>query len=197
MTERQLRQVTTIIRLPQQHTVHWHLDNCALVCQYHMYVHVHVHMLQWNSYQPYFVQLRHCYVDSLCTLCCGRYCKLNPGTGDICMMILDDCFQANLQHLKVWLFCFRTLQDHVETCDYRDVQCTLCGQHIQLLTLSKHQKTECPMRPQQCIHCGEDVPAQQMQVNTASCLCFMKCFSHDTADMFTPYLHNQVGLGGC
>ena len=49
-------------------------------------------------------------------------------------------------------------------CDYSEVQCKMCGQHVQKKTLATHQKTDCPMRPELCVHCGKDVPIQQMQV---------------------------------
>ena len=59
---------------------------------------------------------------------------------------------------------FQTLQAHLPVCEYREIQCTQCGQYIQYLILTTHQEVECPMRPQPCQHCGKDVPAQQLQV---------------------------------
>ena len=57
-----------------------------------------------------------------------------------------------------------THQDHLSTCEYRDEQCTQCGQYIQHLNMSAHQREQCPMRPTTCPHCNEDVPIQQLQV---------------------------------
>ena len=58
------------------------------------------------------------------------------------------------------------MQNHIEICEYREVQCTQCGQYIQQLVLTRHKETDCPMRPELlvCPHCREEVPSQQMQV---------------------------------
>ena len=56
----------------------------------------------------------------------------------------------------------------------------MCENQVQRGTLHSHQKTSCPMRPELCVHCGKDVPFQQMQVYTVytcmsyaiySCVC--------------------------
>ena len=57
-------------------------------------------------------------------------------------------------------------QEHSEGCDYRDAQCTQCGQYVQQLSLKEHQEGDCPMRPAPCQYCKSDVPSQQMQVST-------------------------------
>ncbi len=59
------------------------------------------------------------------------------------------------------------MQAHVANCDYRDVQCTQCGQYIQQLDMEAHQKELCAMRPTTCPHCSKDVPTQQLQVSFA------------------------------
>ena len=58
------------------------------------------------------------------------------------------------------------LQSHCEICEYREIQCTQCGQYIQFLHMRRHQDVDCPMRPEPCPHCKNDVPVQQMQVST-------------------------------
>ena len=68
------------------------------------------------------------------------------------------------------------LQNHVSTCDYRDVQCTLCGLYVQQFTLDAHQNEQCPMRPITCQHCKKDVPVQQLQVCVCVCVwCVCVC----------------------
>ena len=60
-------------------------------------------------------------------------------------------------------------QDHLSTCEYRDEQCTQCGQYIQHLNMSVHQREQCPMRLTTCPHCNKDVPIQQLQVVLYRC----------------------------
>ena len=62
------------------------------------------------------------------------------------------------------------MQGHLGNCDYRDVQCTQCGQYIQQLDMEAHQKELCAMRPTTCPHCSKDVPTQQLQVSGNGCL---------------------------
>ncbi len=64
------------------------------------------------------------------------------------------------------------MQAHLGNCDYRDVQCTQCGQYIQQLDMEAHQKELCAMRPTTCPHCSKDVPTQQLQVSYGfNCTC--------------------------
>ncbi len=68
------------------------------------------------------------------------------------------------------------MQAHLGNCDYRDVQCTQCGQYIQQLDMEAHQKELCAMRPTTCPHCSKDVPTQQLQVSEG-CLVQMLCYA--------------------
>lgn len=65
-------------------------------------------------------------------------------------------------------------QDHVQACEYRDIQCTQCGQYIQQLILIVHKTEQCPMRPVKCTYCGKDIPHQQLQV-CVCCACVLVC----------------------
>ncbi len=65
------------------------------------------------------------------------------------------------------------MQEHLGNCDYRDVQCTQCGQYIQQLDMEAHQKELCAMRPTTCPHCSKDVPTQQLQVSDG---CLMQIY---------------------
>jgi len=63
-----------------------------------------------------------------------------------------------------WIGALKDQDSHSEICEYRDIQCTQCGQYIQFLVMRRHQDVECPMRPEPCSYCGNEVPVQQMQV---------------------------------
>lgn len=62
-----------------------------------------------------------------------------------------------------WAGRLKELEDHLQHCEHKDIQCTQCGQYVQMQGLSLHQSKECPMRPVKCVHCGKDVPHQQME----------------------------------
>ncbi len=73
------------------------------------------------------------------------------------------------------------MQAHLGNCDYRDVQCTQCGQYIQQLDMEAHQKELCAMRPTTCPHCSKDVPTQQLQVSDG-------CFNNHTLQFLVAYV---------
>jgi len=61
-----------------------------------------------------------------------------------------------------------SFQSHLRTCEYREFQCTQCGQYIRYNLLEHHKLKECSMRPITCQHCKKEVPYQQMDVRSLS-----------------------------
>ena len=66
-----------------------------------------------------------------------------------------------------WVGKFGQLHVHYAECEFAEVQCPMCENQVQRGTLHSHQKTSCPMRPELCVHCGKDVPFQQMEGHLA------------------------------
>ena len=82
----------------------------------------------------------------------------------------------------------------------------MCGEHIEKKSFATHQSTDCPMKPEPCVHCDKDVPVKLMQVcqltNTLvlhalqtllhACLC-----AHTIVAMVTAlHTHIHVHVGG-
>ena len=77
-----------------------------------------------------------------------------------CQLDLD--VQCGFSGCK-WVWKFRQLDAHSAECEFAEVQCPMCENQVQRGTLHSHQKTSCPMRPELCVHCGKDVPFQEME----------------------------------
>ena len=75
------------------------------------------------------------------------------------------------------------IKEHVAECEFGEVQCKMCGGHVQRRSLQAHMKTSCPMRPELCVHCGKDIPFQQTQV----------CYSTDALYCY-PVHANFIGV---
>jgi hypothetical protein len=79
-----------------------------------------------------------------------------------------------------WAGKLSDLEAHAAECEFSEVQCKVCGNHVQRKSLPGHMKTSCPMRPELCVHCSKDVPFQQMTV------CFVIIMSHGV------YIHTRA-----
>lgn len=84
---------------------------------------------------------------------------------DVYPPLVPDVFLRGIRSRSQGILYFHKIDSIlVLCCSFNcDVQCTMYG-HVQLLSLSRHKKTECPMRSQQCAHYGEDIAVQQVQV---------------------------------
>jgi TNF receptor-associated factor 3 len=64
-----------------------------------------------------------------------------------------------------WSGKLKDLEAHAAQCEFSEVQCKMCGNHVQKKSIAAHLKSDCPMRPELCVHCGKNVPYQQMQAH--------------------------------
>lgn len=96
-----------------------------------------------------------------CHLSNAREVKCDNSLPSLYFVLILLCELVSSEQLTVFLVC---LQSHLKSCEYREIQCTQCGQYIRYNLLDQHKGKECPMRPVLCEHCKKDIPYQQMKV---------------------------------